>query len=103
MSHFTNPHTVVAKPSSTFQTDNITNSTAESDTDNRYNICQRTGFKVKPGTLIEEWNGTLVRAFSWEPRNLQDLVRTEAESLVGPSRPEGTDTFITTSIAPEDL
>jgi hypothetical protein len=103
MGHFTNPHTVVAKPSSTFQTDNISNSNASVDTGNRYNICQRTGFRVKPGELITEWNGTQVRPNSWEPRNLQEFIRPLAEELTGPTRPEGTDTFLAASIAPEDL
>jgi hypothetical protein len=79
------------------------NTTATEDSENRYNICQRTGFKIKPGQLVTEWDGVKVRADSWEPRNLQDLVRVRAEELHGAYRPEPTDQFIANSIAPEDL
>jgi hypothetical protein len=79
------------------------NATATEDSENKYNICQRTGFKIKPGQLVEEWDGVKVRADSWEPRSLQDLVRVRAEELHGAYRPEPTDQFIANSIAPEDL
>ena len=93
----------MAVPDSSFQIDQISNSTATEDSDNKYNICQRTGFKVKPGSLIETWDGQLVRRESWEPRNMQDFTTVKAESLTGATRPESTDVFIATSIAPEDL
>jgi hypothetical protein len=107
MSHFTNPF--ANDPANQAVTDTvtvdtaITNSTATEDTSNRYNICQRTGFKVKPGSLMKEWNGALVRSDSYEPRNIQDFVKGKAESLTGAIRPEADDQFIATSIAPEDL
>ena len=41
----------------------------EDDPDYAVGICQRTGFKVKAGTLREEWTGLLVRSRSWEPRH----------------------------------
>jgi hypothetical protein len=103
MSHYTNPFTVVAKPSSTFQTDNISNSTATEDSSNKYNICQRTGFRVKPYQLRKEWNGSLVRDESWEQRHPQEFIRPLAEDLHGAQRPESSDTFLAASIAPEDL
>jgi hypothetical protein len=86
-----------------FVVDDIQNANATEDTVSRYNICQRTGFKVKPHQLVEEWSGALVRPDSFEFRSDQDFIRPLAESLVGPIRPESDDSFIVTSIAPEDL
>ena len=88
---------------STFQVDDPGNGVGEQDTKNRYNICQRTGFKVKPAELTAEWNGVKVRQESYESRNEQDRVRPEAESLTGPVRPEPTDVFITTAVTVADL
>lgn len=71
----------------------ITNLFATIDRSN-YEICERSGRKVLPGTLIREWNGTMVRPESWERRHPQDFVRSRAEKLTGPERPEQDDTFI---------
>lgn len=81
-------------PSSTFQTDNISNSTAEEDAGNRYSVCQRTGFRVKPGELIEDAYGALVRQESFDRRHPQELIRPLAEELTGPRRPEASNNFI---------
>ena len=81
----------------------ISNSTASEYDSNKNTVCQRTGFKVKAGTLVQEWTGAWVRADSWEPRSQQDFVRNKAEEQRGAFRPESTDVFIVTSIAPEDL
>ena len=72
----------------------ITNADAGSFGSN-YVICQRTGFrvKVKKG-LRQEWNGTLVRADSYEERHQQDFVRSKAEGLPGAQRPEQADRFL---------
>lgn len=90
-------------PSSTFQVDEISNSTASEDDRAWQNICQRTGFQVKAGELVREWDGSLVRPESYERRNEQDFIRPKAESLTGPIRPEPDDVFISTSVAPSDL
>lgn len=90
-------------PPSTFTTDEIVNNDATEDTKNRYNICQRTGFRVKPGTLVREWNGTLVRPDSWEQRHPQEFIRPLAEDLKGARRPEPDDEFVTTAITADDL
>lgn len=81
-------------PSSTFQTDNISNSTATEDSGNRYNICQRTGFRVKPGQLVEDAYGALVRPDSVDRRHPQEFIRPLAEELTGSQYPEATDNFI---------
>lgn len=83
-------------PASTFPTsaaDGPQNANTFSDSPN-YEICDRTGFKVEPGTLIKEWNGLLVRRQSWEPRHAQDFVRGRAENAKGSPRPEQPDAFI---------
>ena len=92
-------------PSSTFTTDNpgSANTNVSEDTVSRFNICQRTGFRVKPHELVEEYNGILVRPDSFEYRHPQEFIRPLAESLTGPIRPEPDNSFIATSIAPEDL
>ncbi len=71
---------------------------------NKNTTCQITGFKVKHSTLLEQWNNALVRPESYSHRNIQDFVRVHSEELKGPIRPEpASDTFISTSISPEDL
>ena len=89
-------------PASTFMVDEIANDTATTDPNSRFNVCQRTGFKVKVDALSTEWHGVKVRPESYEPRNQQDFVSADAESLTGAIRPEPTDVFITSSVAPED-
>lgn len=59
-----------------------------------YEICERTGFRVRRGGLVKEWNGTMVRPESFEPRHPQDFVRAIAEQLEGSPRPEQDDRFI---------
>jgi len=81
----------------------ITNSTATEYDQNQNNVCQLTGFKVKRGGLVQQWDNLWVRPESLSRRNTQDFVRLKAELLTGPSRPESVDKFISTSIAPEDL
>lgn len=81
----------------------ITNDGAVPYDENQNNVCQLTGFKVGPGTLLKQWDGLWVRPESFSRRNTQDFVRTKAELLTGATRPEPIDNFISTSIAPEDL
>jgi hypothetical protein len=74
----------------------ITNSNATTDTPNRYNICDRSGFRAKPGELVRTWDGLMVLPEFWEPRNDQDFVRVRAESQSGSKRPEpiGNERFV---------
>jgi hypothetical protein len=87
----------VSIPASTFPTsaaDGPQNANATTDVPTNYEICDRTGFKVLPGTLVKEWNGAMVRPQSWEARHPQDFVRGRPEKSKGSPRPEPADTFI---------
>ena len=81
----------------------ITNSNASADAGNRYNIRMRTGFRVKPGQLVEDAYGALVRHDSYDIRHPQEFIRPRAEEITGPTRPEAEDVFLSSSVAPEDL
>jgi hypothetical protein len=59
-----------------------------------YEICDRTGFKLRRGSLVTEWTGAMVRKESWERRHIQDFVRGVPDDLEGSPRPEQTDRFI---------
>ena len=66
----------------------ITNSTATSYWPNANTVCQRSGRKVKPGTLVREWTGLMVHPDYLDRRSPQDQVRVHAEELAGSVRPE---------------
>ena len=66
----------------------IQNLNATTDSLNRYNICARTGFKQKPGTLVRDGYGEMVRPESAEPRHPQERVKSQPESQRGALRPE---------------
>jgi len=74
-----------------------------------YEICQRSGFRQYPtwdrsSRMRVEWNGAGVRAESLDPRHPQEFVQSRSvERHTGPQSPEGDNSFISTSIAPEDL
>ena len=74
----------------------IENTNSTTDAPNSFEICQKSGFKVKRGTLIQEWTGAWVHPDFAEPRHPQELVRTKAEKQTGSIRPEpiGNETFI---------
>ena len=74
----------------------IENDNATTDTQNRYNICDRSGFKAKPGELVQTWDGYWVLPQFYEPRNIQDFVTSKAENQKGATRPEpvGSERFI---------
>ena len=69
------------------------------------NICQRTGFKVPAGTLVQEWNGLYVRPQSFEPRHAMDFQRgVPEEQQKGSVSPEQDDTFLSTNeVSASDL
>ena len=85
----------------------IQNLNATTDSLNRYNICARTGFRQKPGTLVKDGYGEMVRPESAESRHPQERVKSQPESQRGALRPEpiGDETFITDDdpILAEDL
>ncbi len=74
----------------------ILNPNATTDSLNRYNICARTGFRVKPGELVKDGYGEMVRPESAEPRHMQERVKSQPESQRGALRPEpvNDETFI---------
>lgn len=76
------------------------------DTSN-FIICDRSGFKAKPGELRKQWDGLLVLDEFWEARNPQDQIRrVTPERQRGPIRPENiTDpTFVgANEVKAEDL
>jgi len=84
----------------------ITNSGATTDVENNYEICQRSGFRVKKHTLVrEEFTGAWVRPDSAENRHPQDFVRARRESQHGAVNPEpiGQENFISTAVTADDL
>ncbi len=81
----------------------ITNDSAGPDS-GKYNICQRSGRKAKPGELVKEaftqaW--VLPEFADPYPQNLR--IEAIAENLEGALRPEGDDIFISGDIDPADL
>ena len=66
----------------------ITNDNATEDSKSRYNIDQLSGFKVRPGSLVRQWDGLLVDPYRLSKKHPQDMVRVRAERLQGPVRPE---------------
>lgn len=59
-----------------------------------YEICDRTGFRGRRGSLLEEWTGMMVREKSWERRNIQDFVRGVGDEAKGSPRPEQEDRYV---------
>lgn len=86
--------------------DSIENANAATYPSN-YEICDRTGFKLRRGMLREEWDGTMVRPKSWERRHPQDFVRGVGGEQEGSKRPEQDDRFVSdqypTGVSADDL
>jgi hypothetical protein len=69
-------------------------------------ICDFSNFKCKRSECRKTWDGFLVRKDFWEPRQPQDFVRGRVDKIAVPpseSRSEGSDTFTTDRVLPEDL
>ena len=82
----------------------ITNAQATADVPTNYEICSRSSFRQYPGELVRDGYGELVRKKSMDERHPQDFVRSRGgDRQRGSVSPEGDDTFIVTSIAPESL
>lgn len=61
-------------------------------------ICDRTGKKIKSNWSRKEWNNSIVRRQSWEPRQPQDLLRSRPDrQQVDDPRTESTDDFVETN------
>lgn len=62
--------------------------TQATEYDGRYNICDRTGFRAKPGQLVEDGYGNMVLPEFRDSRHPQEFIRSRAETHTGPKRPE---------------
>lgn len=80
-------------PPPTFVVDAIQNADAAAFP-SHYEICERSGFRVRRGELVEEWTGVMVRKESFERRNAQDFVRGVSDDQHGSPRPEQDDQFV---------
>ena len=81
----------------------LANAIAQTDSQNRYNVCQFSGFRALPGGLVKSGYGEKVLPKYAEPRHMQERVRVHAESLEGSPRNEAPDVFITTAVTIDDL
>ena len=85
-----------AVPSGTFGDYSPSNADATTEP-SHYEICQRSGFRVKAGELVKEWTGLYVRPQDWEPRHPQDFVRPVVERHRDTISPEPDDVFLSTN------
>jgi len=76
----------------------ITNSGATTDTGNRYEVCQRSGFRAKPGTLVKDpYTKMWVLPEFVEPLHPQLFVKSRGDRLSsGAVAPDdtGSETFL---------
>ena len=77
--------------------------TATTDVPTHYEICDRTGFRVRRGKLVGEWDGKRVRKDSYEPKHPQLTIRGIEQGKKGSVSPEQDNEFISTAITPDDL
>ena len=67
-------------------------------------ICDASGFKCYADELVRQWDGAYVLPRFLDKRNPQDFVRGVPDNRVPRlTRPEATDTFISSPVRPEDL
>ncbi len=93
-------------PTATFSTQYAPTNSEAVEVSNHYEICDRSGWKVRTGTLIKEWTGFMVLPRFWETRPPSEFVRSIPEQQRGSIRPEQTDRFIgedVDEISPGDL
>ncbi len=81
-------------PEPTFPPDDSIENEDAIEWPSEYEICDRTGFKLRIGSLTKEWTGVMVRPESWERRHPQDFVRGVSDHKEGSPRPEPADRFI---------
>lgn len=73
------------------------------DYPSNYEICDRTGFRLRRGELTDEWTGMKVRPESWEPRHPQEFIHSLPDDLHGSPRPEQPDSYIDARVTADDL
>jgi hypothetical protein len=58
-------------------------------------VCDRTGFKIKSGDSVKEWNGLRVRKQSAEPRHPQDKLKAVSDNqTVRDARPRAEHRYV---------
>jgi hypothetical protein len=80
-------------PAGTFTLDAPENPNAE-EFPSYYDICDRSGFRVKAGKLLEEWTGLAVKPEFYDSRHPQEFVRGRAERVVEQLSPEPEEEFL---------
>ena len=95
----------MAVPSSSFVVDNPGDGVGDTSPPVNYEVCDYSGFRAKPGTLQETWDGLMVLPEFWHARHDQDFVRSRPEQLNrGAIRPDDTGRELTyVAISPSDL
>ncbi len=96
----------IVKEDNNLTTGHILLEAMPADDKSNFVICDRSGFKAKPGELRPTWDGKLVLDEFWEPRHPQDRTRkVTPERQRGAIRPEDVNnpTFITDEITIDDL
>ncbi len=69
-----------------------------------YEMCDRSNWRVYPGTLRGEWTGMMVRPALHEFRHPQEEEKSRGgDKMPGSPRPEKDDTFIDTPVSGDDL
>lgn len=83
----------------------VLNADATTDVPVNYEVDPVSGFKAYPSDLVQRWDGQWVRKESLDPRHPQEFAgsRRGSEGSTGGVSPEPSDTFISTSVSPEDL
>ena len=82
----------------------LTNSTATAYWGNANTVCQRSGRKVKPGTLIlEPITNLWVHPDYIDPPHPQLFTRSKPEKKNGSPRTEAADVFVTETVLASDL
>lgn len=59
-----------------------------------YEVCQKSGFKAKPGELAQQWDGAWVHRDFLDKRHPQEFVRGVRERALPQAPPEQPDSFI---------
>jgi hypothetical protein len=71
----------------------ITNAEATSVANN-YVVCERTGYRVKPGELRDQWDGAKVRPESFDRRHPQEFMRGRPETFKPSPSPQLPDVHV---------
>lgn len=70
---------------------------------NARGICDASGFEFPLSQLVRQWDGALVHPRFLDKRNPQDWAAHVRESTLPYTRPEPTDTFLSSTVTQADL